>query len=97
MRRSGARAGGGILRRLRWMDEISHQDKMANEIEYQQKSAAASRDLLLSQRDSYKAQTEELQRQLTSERAWYRSWAFGVVVGVVTTTVAVVAAAAIAK
>jgi hypothetical protein len=85
------------LRRLRWMDEISHQDKLANEVEFFKKTSEAERNLLTSQRDSYRDQTKELQRQLASERAWYRSWAFGVVVGVLTTTVAVVAAAAIAK
>ena len=85
------------LRRLRWMDEITHRDKLDNELEFARKSAEASRNLLVSQRDSYKTQAAEMQRQLMEERKWYRSWAFGVVVGVLTTTIAVVAAAAIAK
>jgi hypothetical protein len=81
------------LRRIRWMETTSAEEKLANEVKFTTQSLKADLDLRTSQRESYKQQVTQLQTELAKEKAWYRSWTFGVVVGVVVTTVAVVAVA----
>ena len=85
------------IRRLRWNDTLTLQDKMAAEIKLVEDSKKADLNLLQSQRESYKQQLQTTQKELDSARAWYRSWTFGVVVGVVVTSATAVALAYVSR
>lgn len=76
------------LRRIRWMETTTAEKKVQAEIKYQQKVGEAKEKLLQSQVESYKGQLQNTQQELAKERKWYRSWSFGLVVGIVTTTAA---------
>lgn len=78
------------LRRIRWMETTAAEKKLESEIKYQQKVGEAKEKLLQSQVDSYKGQLQTAQQDLEKERKWYRSWSFGLVIGIVTTTAAAV-------
>jgi len=73
------------LRRLRWMETTSSAKQLQAETAYQQKVAKAKEDLLGSQVESYKKQLLDARADLASAQKWYRSWTFGVVVGIVVT------------
>jgi len=73
------------LRRIRYVETISSAQTLKAEVAYQQKVGKAQQDLLSSQVGSYKAQLQNAQEELAKERRWYKSWTFGVVVGVVVT------------
>jgi hypothetical protein len=73
------------LRRLRWMDLHRSSDLLTIEQKYLRDTAAEKDKLAQSQVESYKNQLVQTQAELAKERRWYRSWTFGLVVGVVLT------------
>ena len=79
------------LRRLRWNDTLKCQDTIKMEKQLVLDSKKADLDLLTSQRESYKGQLQATQKELEKAQKWYRSWTFGLIVGVVTTSAAAVA------
>ena len=83
------------IRRLRWMDLHRSADLLAIEQRYLRDTAAEKDKLAQSQVSSYRTQLQQSQAELSSARAWYRSWTFGVIVGVVLTA-ATVAGVAVA-
>ena len=85
------------LRRLRWLDLHKGAAVLEVERQYLSKVAAARQALRDSQLKSYKQQLAEAREQRDRARAWYRSWTFGLVVGVVLTSAATVAIAVAAK
>lgn len=85
------------LRRLRWMDTLTAIDKTKMEVKLVEDSKKADINLVTSQRESYKVQLQETQKELSKAKAWYRSWTFGLIVGVVTTSAAAVTLAYVAR
>lgn len=85
------------LRRLRWMDTLTAIDKTKMEVKLVEDSKKADINLVTSQRESYKFQLQETQKELAKERRWYRSWTFGLIVGVVTTSAVAVTLAYVAR
>lgn len=79
------------LRRLRWMDTLKAQDLLVAEKRLVEDSQKANLQLATSQRDNYKQQLAQTQEDLAKERKWYRSWTFGLIVGIVTTSAAAIA------
>jgi len=73
------------LRHIRWIETTASDKKIKVEVGYQQSVAKAKEGLLQSQVESYKLQLQTTQAELEKERKWYKSWTFGVVVGVVVT------------
>jgi|WetSurSiteA1Bulk_404760.scaffolds.fasta_scaffold34274_2 hypothetical protein len=73
------------LRHIRWIETVAAGQKLTAEVAYQQKIAKAQADLQTSQIESYKRQLIETQEALAREQKWYKSWTFGVVVGIVVT------------
>jgi hypothetical protein len=85
------------LRRLRWMDTLKAQDVLAAEKKLITDSKKADLDLITSQRESYKAQLVQTQKELSKATAWYRSWTFGLIVGAVTTSAVAITLAYVAR
>lgn len=81
------------LRHLRWIDTTSAIKRLAAETAYQQKVSQAKETLLQSQVESYKKQYMDTRDELLKERKWYKSWSFGLVVGIVVTSAAATAIA----
>ena len=81
------------IRRLRWMDGQLAADRLAAEQRLLQQQSKAELELRTSQRESYKEQLRTTTEELVSARRWYRSWTFGVIVGVVVTSAAAIALA----
>lgn len=81
------------LRRLRYNDMLEAMDRTEAEVEVTRASMAATLGLRTSQRDNYKEQVKDLQQELRSSNAWYRSWAFGLVLGIVITSASATALA----
>lgn len=81
------------LRHIRWIETTAAAKKLSAEIAYQQKVAQAKDDLLKSQVESYKKQYTDTRDELLKERKWYKSWSFGLVVGIVVTSAAATAIA----
>jgi hypothetical protein len=79
------------LRRLRYIDRLTAKDTLTNERLFLKASCEADKNLLLSQRESYKSQLEVTRRELARAGAWYRSWTFGMVVGILVTSAGAVA------
>lgn len=73
------------IRRLRWMDLHRSSDLLTIEQKYLRDTAAEKDKLAQSQVASYRGQLEQAQAELAKEKAWYRSWTFGLIVGVVLT------------
>jgi len=85
------------LRRLRYLDTQKAAKTHLAEMDLQKKLSAADTKLVEAQRDNYKEQAVQLQKDLVSERAWYRSWTFGFVLGALITTTAAVSLAVSVK
>jgi len=85
------------LRRLRWNDTLKCQDTIKMERQLVLDSKKADLDLLTSQRESYKGQLQATQKELEKAQKWYRSWTFGLIVGVVTTSAAAITLAYVAR
>lgn len=76
------------LRRLRWLDMHRH-DRLL-EIEKKHVGAQLQAKIALEQSrvNALTGQRDEARRQRDEARKWYRSWTFGLVVGIVVTTAA---------
>jgi len=73
------------LRRIRYIERQDSQRRLEAEITFQRATSKADLDLRTSQRDSYKEQLVQAQKDLAKAQAWYRSWTFGLVLGIVVT------------
>ena len=73
------------LRRVRYIERQGFAQKLEAESTFLKASSKADLDLRTSQRDSYKEQLVQTQKDLARAHAWYRSWAFGLVLGIVVT------------
>lgn len=85
------------LRRLRWMDTLNSADRLKAEVKLAEDTKKADITLLTSQRENYKTQLQETQKELEKEKKWYLSWTFGLIVGVVVTSAAAVTLAYVAR
>ena len=74
------------LRRIRYIERQNFAQKIEAEATFLRATAKADLDLRTSQRDSYKEQLVQAQKDLAKAQAWYRSWSFGLVLGIVVTT-----------
>jgi hypothetical protein len=81
------------LRRLRYMDTQKGAQVQKLELDLQKKLSTADMKLVESQRENYKEQAVSLQKELQTERAWYRSWSFGFALGTAVTCIAAVSLA----
>ena len=77
------------IRRLRWLDLHKSSDLLAIEQKYLRDTSTEKDKLAQSQVASYREQLVQTQAELSKSKAWYRSWTFGLVVGVVLTSAAV--------
>lgn len=71
------------LRRIRYLERQDYQRRLEAELAFQRATAKADLDLRTTQRDSYKEQLVQAQKDLAKAYAWYRSWSFGLVLGFV--------------
>lgn len=85
------------LRRLRYIEQSQSQARIKIEVDFAKSVAAAETKLLENQRDGYKGQLIDTRKELDSERAWYKSWSFGFVLGTVVTCAAAVSLAIAVK
>jgi len=85
------------LRRLRYIEQSQTQARIKVEVDFTKSMAAAESKLLENQRDGYKGQLIDTRKELDSERAWYRSWSFGFVLGTAVTCAAAVSLAVAVK
>ena len=81
------------LRKLLWMEMQKGWSTLEIEKKYLLDSSKAEANLLLAQRDSYKEQATQLRDDLIAEKKWYKSWSFGLVLGIVATAGATTALA----
>ena len=83
------------LRRIRWNETLGCAERLEAEIDYISQTKQATLSLCISQRDSYKKQTEAAQKEVIKAYKWYRSPALwftvGFVVAAAGTTIIVVA------
>lgn len=77
------------LRRLRWADRIHSAAEYDVELQYSRELCSTRVGLAESQRDAYQEQLQLSQERVAHEQSWYRSWWFGVVVGVIGTAAVV--------
>lgn len=73
------------VRRLRWLDRLRLGEECQVSLEHSQEVAMARLEYMEAQRDGYQEQVAAEQARTHSAQAWFRSWWFGVVVGVVST------------
>ena len=76
------------IRRLRWLDLHKSSDLLAIEQKYLRDTTAEKDKLAQSQVASYREQLVQTQAELSKSKAWYRSWTFGLILGVVLTSAA---------
>jgi hypothetical protein len=74
------------LRRLRHNDTITAQKKLAAELKLQESIRQAKEDLLKARSEDYKKQVQHKNSELLEANKWYRSFTFGLIVGIVVTT-----------
>jgi hypothetical protein len=74
------------LRRLRWMDFHRGAELLAIEQRYLRETSTQKDKLASSQLASYRDQLQQAQAEISRAGAWYRSWTFGLVVGVILTS-----------
>jgi len=72
------------LRRLRWQDMRTAEEKLANESTFAKASSKADLELARSQRDNYKEQTKALQEEVIRLNKWYHSKVLWFSVGFIT-------------
>lgn len=61
------------LRRIRWNETIGCAERLEAEVDYISQTKQATLNLCISQRDSYKKQTEAAQKEVIKAYKWYRS------------------------
>ena len=76
------------IRRLRWLDLHKGADLLVIEQKYLRDTTAEKDKLSASQVASYREQLQTSRAELAKERSWYRSWTFGLILGVVVTAAA---------
>lgn len=81
------------LRRLRWLDMHKSDDILEVERKYVGTVLRAKLDIERARYSACKTQKEMAQKKLNEAKKWYRSWTFGFVLGVVTTSATVAAVA----
>lgn len=79
------------LRRLRWLERHKASDLLVIEKKYLEGRVTAQIKLEQSRVKTAVAQRDRARKERDDARRWYRSWSFGLVVGIVTTTAATVA------
>ena len=72
------------LRKLRWLERHRMDEVLRVERRYMQDRLKAQLDLEKSRVKVALQQRDRLRKSLSEARAWYRSWTFGFIVGVVT-------------
>lgn len=85
------------LRRLRWLERHKAVETTKIERTYMSERLTAQLKLEQSRVKEAVQQRDQARKERDSARAWYRSWTFGLVVGVVTTTAATIAIAYASK
>ena len=85
------------LRRLRWLERHKMKDLVEVERRYVGDRLTAQLKLEQSRVKEAVQQRDSARKERDSAKKWYRSWTFGLVVGVVTTTAATIAIAYTAK
>ena len=85
------------LRRLRWADRHRGAEALAIEKKFISATWTAKLQLRVSQLVQAKKQIAQARKERDEERKWYRSWTFGLVVGVVATSAAVIGTAVAIK
>lgn len=85
------------LRRLRWLERHKAKDLVEIERKYMSDRLTAQLKLEQSRVKEAVLQRDDARKERDSAKKWYRSWTFGLVVGVVTTTAATIAIAYAAK
>jgi hypothetical protein len=85
------------LRRLRWLERHRAGEVVSIERKYMSDRFTAQVKLEQSRVKVAVQQRDQARKERDRARAWYRSWSFGLVVGVVTTTAATIAIAYAAK
>jgi len=76
------------LRRLRWLDMHRHDRLLEIEKKHVGKTLQAKIDLEKSRVKALTSQRDDARRQRDEAKKWYRSWTFGLIVGIVVTTAA---------
>jgi hypothetical protein len=85
------------LRRLRWLERHKAAEVVRIERKYMSDRLTAQLKLEQSRVKVAVSQRDQARKERDAARAWYRSWSFGLVVGIVTTTAATIAIAYAAK
>lgn len=78
------------LRRLRWLERHKAADTTEIEKKYMADRLTAQLKLEQSRVQVAAQQRDEARKERDSAKKWYRSWTFGLIVGIVTTTAATV-------
>lgn len=81
------------LRRLRWIDITSAEERLQLETEYLKKNHSTELSFTRQQRDNWKKVSEDALKDLASYQKWYRSNTFWFMTGVVVTAAAATALA----
>lgn len=85
------------LRRLRWLERHKAAEVVKIERKYMSDRLTAQLKLEKSRVKEAVQQRDSARKERDSARKWYRSWSFGLVVGVLTTTAATIAIAYASK
>lgn len=85
------------LRRLRWIERHEAEQLMGIERKYLESKVSAQLSLEQSRVKVAVQQRDQARKERDSARKWYKSWTFGLVVGIVTTTAAVISTAYVVK
>jgi len=85
------------LRRLRWLERHKADEVVKIERKYMADRLGAQLKLEKSRVKEAVQQRDQARKERDAARKWYRSWSFGLVVGVVTTTAATIAIAYASK
>lgn len=81
------------LRHLLWIQAKQDQEFLEVEVAHVTNVAKLDLQATTAQRDNFRNQVTQLNVELERRNAWYRSWTFGLVLGVVLTTAASVSLA----
>jgi hypothetical protein len=85
------------LRRLRWLERHKAMDTVEIEKKYMSDRLLAQIKLEQSRVQVAIQQRDDARKERDSSKRWYRSWTFGLILGVVTTTAATIGIAYAAK
>lgn len=77
------------VRRLRWLDRVRMTEEYQLRLEHERRVAEVSMRHATKRLDQYKRALDQANERTGRAQAWYRSWPFGFLVGVVATGLAV--------